>query len=77
MNFVPAAREGALLLMEGLISGYSMPGRIQSGTHFPNVRRFGKCVPESRHGMGRTFRLRGSAENASQYSAEKWDTVSG
>ena len=59
MNFVPAAREGAPLLMEGLISGYSMPGCIQSGTHFPNARRFGKCVPESRHGMGRSFQLRG------------------
>ena len=77
MTFVPAAREGAPLLMEGLISGYSMPGCIQSGTHFPDGRGLGKCVPESRLGMGCIFRLRGSAENAYQYSAEKWDTVSG
>lgn len=77
MNFEPAAREGAPLLMEGLISGYFMPLCVQGGTGFPNGRGFGKLIPEFAFGMGCTFRLRDSAENASQYSAEKWDTVSG
>ena len=39
MNFVPAAREGVPLLMEGLISGYSMSGYIQSGMGFPNTKK--------------------------------------
>lgn len=54
-----------------------MPGCIQSGMGFPDGRGLGKLIPEFAFGMGCTFRLRDSAENASQYSAEKWDTVSG
>ena len=76
MNFEPAAREGAPLLMEGLISGYSMSGCIQSGTHFPNARRFGKCVPEFGFGMGCGFRLRALVENATRNLQSEWDTVS-
>ena len=66
MNFVPAAREGAPLLMEGLISGYSMPGCIQSGTGFPDGRGFGKSIPEFDYGMGCTFRLNPLAENVTR-----------
>ena len=76
MNFVPAAREGVPLLMEGLISGYSMPGCIQSGTGFPDGWGFGKCVPEFAFGMGCGFRLRTLVENATRNSRPEWDAVS-
>ena len=76
MNFVPAAREGAPLLMEGLISGYSMPGCIQSGTGFPDGRGLGKCVPEFAFGMGCSFRLRALVESVIRKLTLKWDAVS-
>ena len=66
MNFEPAAREGAPLLTEGLISGYSMPGCIQSGTGFPDGRCFGKCVPESALRVVPTFRLMSCPETMSR-----------
>ena len=76
MNFEPAAREGAPLLTEGLISGYSMPGCIQSGTGFPDGRCFGKCVPESALRVVPTFRLRALAESATRNLLLKWDALS-
>ena len=76
MNFEPAAREGAPLLMEGLISGYSMPGCIQSGTGFPDGRGFGKCVPESALRVVPTFRLMSCPETTSRNLLLKWDALS-
>ena len=76
MNFEPAAREGAPLLTEGLISGYSMSGCIQSGTGFPDGRCFGKCVPESALRVVPTFRLRALAESATRNLLLKWDALS-
>lgn len=76
MNFVPAAREGAPLLLEGLISGYSMSGCIQSGTGFPDGRALGKCVLEFAFGVGCNFRLRDLVENATRNLQSEWDAVS-
>lgn len=67
---------GAPLLMEGLISGYSMSGCIQSGTGFPDGRGFGKCVPEFAFGMGCSFRLRALVENATRNMRSESDAVS-
>ncbi len=76
MNFVPAAREGAPLLMEGLISGYFMPLCVQGGTGFPNGRGFGKSIPEFAFGIGCSFRLRVLVENATRNLQSEWDAVS-
>ena len=76
MNFVPAAREGAPLLLEGLISGYSMSGCIQSGTGFPDGRGLENRVPEFAFGMGCGFRLRALVDNATRNLRSEWDAVS-
>ena len=57
INLIFRRRAGALLLMEGLISEYSIPRCVQSGMGFPDARGFGKCVPESAFGMGCGFPL--------------------
>lgn len=62
--------------MEGLISGYSMSGCIQSGTHFPNTRHFGKCVPEFVIGVGCAFPTGPQAETASHSEGRFRDTLS-
>lgn len=62
--------------MGGLISGYFMPGCVQSGTDFPDGQAFEKCVPEFAFGMGRSFPLRCFAESASHSGRSKWDTLS-
>ena len=76
MNFVPTAREGAPLLLEGLISGYSMSGCIQSGTGFPDGRGLENRVPEFAFGMGCGFRLRALVDNATRNLRSEWDAVS-
>ena len=76
MNFMPATREGAPLLMEGLIGGYSILGCVQGGTGFPDGWGFGKCVPEFAFGTGCGFPLRPLAESASQNPVAEWDAVS-
>lgn len=76
MNFAPAAREGAPLLMEGLIGGYTVPGYGRNGTGFPDGRGLGKCVPEFAFGMGCGFRLRALVENATRNLQSEWDAVS-
>ena len=76
MNFVPTAREGAPLLLEGLIIGYSMSGCIQSGTGFPDGRGLENRVPEFAFGMGCGFRLRALVDNATRNLRSEWDAVS-
>mgnify|MGYP000130278402 CR=1 FL=1 len=53
-----------------------MSGCIQSGTGFPDGRGLGKYVPESRLGMGCTFRFRALAESATRNLLLKWDALS-
>ena len=62
--------------MEGLISEYSMPGCIQSGTGFPDGRCLGNRVPEFAFGMGQTFRNPPHRENVSRNEPPEWDALS-
>ena len=79
MNLICLRRAGATVQGLGLAVGelkiYLLMCPERDG--FPDGWGFGKCVPEFAFGMGCCFRLRGSVETTSQYSAEKWDAVSG
>lgn len=64
------------------LSGWQHPRKpcpsldAQNGMHFPDGGPSGKRVPESRLRAGQTFRMKHSAETASQNRRSNWDTFS-